>query len=67
MTHWTHRYKFKLKLARHIDRLGTTMTGSVQVSRAHSDGEVHALAKRMSNGLADNSVMVECRLSEVVK
>jgi len=61
---WTHRYKYKMKSPRYIERVGYDMTGSVQTSRPMADREVELLAKEMSHGKINDAEMLSCRLVE---
>lgn len=51
-------YAYELKSPRHIDRIGTKITGRVQVDRPYTDEEVFALAVSMNNVIPKDSTLV---------
>ncbi len=59
VSQWTHRYKYKIK-----HNFNQIVTGETQVGRVYSDDEVLTLAKKMSNAIANDAVIIECKLIE---
>lgn len=70
MKHWTHKYRYVMRLPRPDSRTGSnTVTGTIQVDRTYSKEEAAALIKTMNTGLPEaatlcNLYLVELRTGE---
>ena len=62
---WSHKYHYEFKSSRHIDRVGTRITGVVQLFGAHTEQEVAEFSKKLFHGFIDDAELISIKLISV--